>query len=259
MPRKQRCRRIACFPDYWTFTSPEGECADEIVLTIDEFETIRLIDYEGMTQEQCSQKMDVARTTVTDIYNNARNKLSAMLVEGRPLRIFGGSYRLDEELIADVNEKGSGVMRIAVTYENGEIFQHFGHTEQFKLYDVEDGKIVAEQIMDTDGNGHGALAGLLKVAGVDALICGGIGMGAVNALAHAGIRLYGQVTGNADAAVAALLEGRLDYSGEANCDHHGHEHACGTDEGNKEGCGGHACGEHEKEHECGHGEGCRSN
>ena len=68
-------------------------------------------------------------------------------------------------------------MRIAVTYENGDIFQHFGHTKQFKLYDIEEGKIVKEQIVDTNGQGHGALSGFLTNAGVEALICGGIGGG----------------------------------------------------------------------------------
>ena len=69
-------------------------------------------------------------------------------------------------------------MRIAVTYENGEIFQHFGHTEQFKIYDVEDGKIISSEVVDAGGSGHGALAGVLSALKVDALICGGIGGGA---------------------------------------------------------------------------------
>ena len=133
-------------------------------------------------------------------------------------------------------------MRIAVTYENGEIFQHFGHTEQFKLYDVSDGKIVGERIVPTNGSGHGALAGFLKAAQVDALICGGIGMGAQNALAEAGIALYGGVTGSADAAAKALAEGVLRFDPDAKCDHHGHGHEHGE---------GHACGHHGGD--CGHG------
>ena len=82
-------------------------------------------------------------------------------------------------------------MRIAVTYENGQIFPHFGRTEQFKLYDVDNGAVTASQVIGTNGNGHGALAGFLRAQGVEALICGGIGGGAQSALAAAGITLYG--------------------------------------------------------------------
>ena len=131
-------------------------------------------------------------------------------------------------------------MRIAVPYENGEIFQHFGHTEQFKLYDVEDGKIVSSQVVDSNGSGHGALAGVLSALRVDALICGGIGGGAQAALAAAGIRLYGGVTGSADAAAEALAAGKLVFNPNAHCDHHdrhGEEHDCGN-----HGCGHHSCG-----------------
>ena len=89
-------------------------------------------------------------------------------------------------------------MKIAVTYENGNVFQHFGHTEQFKLYDVQDGKVVSSQVVDTNGSGHGALAGFLAAHQVEALICGGIGGGAQMALAQAGIRLYAGCSGDAD-------------------------------------------------------------
>lgn len=133
-------------------------------------------------------------------------------------------------------------MRIAVTYENGQVFQHFGHTSQMKVYDVEEGRIVREQIADTTGSGHGALAGFLAGLKVDTLICGGIGGGAQEALAQAGIRLFGGVTGGADEAVKALLAGTLDYSADVRCGHHEHEgHGqCGED---KHGCSGGHCGE----------------
>ncbi len=128
-------------------------------------------------------------------------------------------------------------MKIAVTYENGEIFQHFGHTEQFKLYTVENGKVIQEQVVGTNGSGHGALAGFLKNTGVNTLICGGIGGGAQTALRDAGIKLYGGVSGHADDAVQNLLNGTLGYDPDVHCDHHSHEqghaHSCGT-----HGCGG---------------------
>ena len=133
-------------------------------------------------------------------------------------------------------------MRIAVTYENGEIFQHFGHTQQFKVYDVQEGKIVASQVIDTMGSGHGALAGVLTALNADVLICGGIGGGARMALAAAGIQLFGGVSGSADAAAEALVAGKLAYNPNVQCNHHGHHHGEGHT------CGDHGCGSN---HHCG--------
>lgn len=242
MPRKPRCRWIGGYPDHWEFFPDEIAGGEPVVMSLDEFETIRLLDREGLTQEQCGERMGVARTTVTAIYESARRKIAEALVDGKRLRIRGGSYRLSDQGTENIIGKGTDSMRIAVTYENGEIFQHFGHTEQFKLYDVEDDRIVAEQIVSTNGSGHGALAGFLKAAQVDALICGGIGMGAQNALAEAGIRLYGGVTGSADAAARALAEGTLRYDPDARCDHHGEGHECGHHHGDGNGrCADHHC------------------
>lgn len=137
-------------------------------------------------------------------------------------------------------------MKIAVTYENGNIFGHFGHTEQFKLYEINDGKIMSSTIVSTNGSGHGALAAFLHNHGVDTLICGGIGGGAINALTEAGIKLYGGVVGSADEAVEALLAGRLDYNPNVKCSHHEHEHGS---------CGEHGCGHH-GESGCGHHDSC---
>ena len=131
-------------------------------------------------------------------------------------------------------------MRIAVTYNNGEVFQHFGHTETFKVYEVRDGQVVSSRILGADGSGHGALATLLKDQAVDVLICGGIGGGAQAALEEQGIELCAGASGSADEAVAAYLSGELVNTG-ANCDHHGKGHSC-HDEGHgcheEGGCGG---------------------
>ena len=129
-------------------------------------------------------------------------------------------------------------MRIAVTYENGEVFQHFGHSSQFKIYTEDNGKIIASEVIDTNGSGHSALAGLLSALGVNALICGGIGGGAQMALAGAGISVYGGVTGNADKAAEDFVAGKLIYNPDAKCDHHDHGegHTCG-----EHGCGNHSC------------------
>lgn len=129
-------------------------------------------------------------------------------------------------------------MRIAVTHENGEIFQHFGHTAEFKIYEINDNKITRTDVIGTGTSGHGALSGMLSAIGVSVLICGGIGAGAQTALGKVGISIYGGVKGNADKAVEAFLEGKLQYNPDAKCDHHGHgdEHECGD-----HGCGEHSC------------------
>ena len=136
-------------------------------------------------------------------------------------------------------------MKIAVTYENGQIFQHFGHTEQFKIYNVENGKIVSSEVIDTCGSGHGALAGLLAEQNVSVLICGGIGGGAQMALASAGIKLFGGVSGSCDEAVGALLANNLNFNPEVRCDHHDHEHGEGGHSCTDHGCGSHNCGNHD--------------
>ena len=132
-------------------------------------------------------------------------------------------------------------MKIAVTYENGQIFQHFGHTEQFKIYDTDDGKILSDEIVSTNGSGHGALAGLLRSLNADVLICGGIGGGAQAALADAGIKLYGGVSGSCDEAVQALLAGNLGYDPDVKCSDHDNEHGEGGHTCSEHGCGGHSC------------------
>lgn len=132
-------------------------------------------------------------------------------------------------------------MRIAVTYDNGNVFQHFGHTEAFKIYDVDSGEIKANEVVSTNGSGHGALAGFLRLNNVDTLICGGIGGGAQNALAESGIKLYGGVSGNADEAVKALIEGRLEFNPDVQCSHHNHEHGNGEHQCGEHGCGNHSC------------------
>lgn len=242
MPRPIRCRRIERLPVYRSFSPDDTAASESVQMTVDEFEAFRLLDNEGLTQEACAARMNIARTTVTAIYDSARKKIADALVNGKRLLIAGGCCEFQPvELYQDIMEKGSNSMRIAVTYENGEVFQHFGHTAQFKLYDAEDGRITAEQVVDTNGSGHGALAGFLQAVKADALICGGIGMGAQMALADAGIRLYPGVQGPADAAAEALAAGTLDFDPDAHCDHHDHhEHHHDGD------CGHESC----KDHHC---------
>ena len=256
---KCRKRRICREPDYVIFQSENG-LDDVTTLTVDEYEAIRQIDMEGLSQEECAKKMCVARTTAQLIYNSARKKIAESIVLGKSIRIEGGNYILCDgspccencckstQPVNYMQKKGENVMRIAVTYENGEVFQHFGRTENFKIYEVENNKIVNSQVMGSNGIGHGALAGLLSGNQIDVLICGGLGGGAQAALAEAGIEVCSGAEGDADQAVEAYLKGELISTG-VNCDHHHEEkegHSCGSNcgDGGCSGCGG-GCGSHQ--------------
>lgn len=132
-------------------------------------------------------------------------------------------------------------MKIAVTFDNGQVFQHFGHCQYFKIYEAENGAVGSSQVVNATGSGHGALAGFLKEHDVQTLICGGIGAGARTALAEMGIQLYPGVSGDADESVKALLNGTLRYQPDVVCSHHHegghncHGGSCGED---KHGCMG---------------------
>lgn len=217
MARSIRCRRICFEPQYDSFSPCRAGSTEQVRLTVDEFEAVRLIDYEKRTHEQCARQMGISRTTITEMYERARTKIADCLVGGKTLYISGGNYVLCDgsaqgycgkkcrraEITAEIagERKDDRIMKIAVTYENGNVFQHFGHTEQFKVYDIKDGRVADTQ------------------------------------LAEAGIRLYGGVSGNADEAVELLLAGKLAFNPDVHCDHHGHHGNghCGED---KHGCTG---------------------
>ena len=253
MSRPMKKRRVSALPPCTRFMPQGCEDAPEVTISLEEYECIRLLDYVGMTQEECARQMGVARTTVQALYLAARKRMAGCLVEGRPLVISGGSFELcpacqhSPHPVRLSMQKGSNSpMKLAVTYDNGQIFQHFGHTEEFKVYTIENNEIKESHILSSNGVGHGALATLLQEEDISTLICGGIGGGAQNALAQAGITLYGGVQGSADEAVNAFLAGKLAYDPAVHCDHHGHGHG----EGHSCGGHGHGCGGH------GHGHGC---
>ncbi|MBR4400289.1 MAG: DUF134 domain-containing protein [Synergistes sp.] len=243
MARPCKRRRVFCEPccRHFAPADSEGNSLPPVIMTVDELESVRLIDLEGLSQEECAESLGIARSTAQNLYGRARLKIARCIVNGRPLKISGGEYFLCpggqprrkaactgglEYPAEENNDNGRKKrVRVAVTYENGKIFQHFGHTEEFKVYDIEDGRIVKSAVTGSDGQGHGALAGLLAGRGVDALICGGIGGGAQMALAEAGIRVYAGVSGDADAAVDALIAGTLRYQEGASCSHHGEGHS----------------------------------
>ena len=129
-------------------------------------------------------------------------------------------------------------MKIAVTCENDQVFQHFGHTPGFAVFETEAGKIISEKRISSGDSGHGALAVLLSEEKIDLLICGGIGGGAVNALAQANIFVVGGAEGNVREVTEAFLNGTLQVRAEYHCNHHQSDgHNCGS-----HGCGSHSCG-----------------
>ncbi|MCD8018605.1 MAG: DUF134 domain-containing protein [Clostridiales bacterium] len=250
MARPIKCRRICQEPDYDQFV-PDGTSSEESVfLTLDEYEVIRLIDLNKMTHVQCAQQMCVAKTTVTEIYESAREKIADSIVNGKRLVIKGGHYRVcdgheccrfsglclkrQESFPCTMMEtdavsantlalKEDQTLRIAVPYENGEVYQHFGRAERFQFCDVKKEKIVREQVVETDGLNHGALPVLLANAKTDILICGGIGYRARQTFEKLNVTVYDGVSGNVEDAVRIFIEGKLVSNPDIQCGHHKEE------------------------------------
>ena len=282
MPRPCKRRRVCGHPSCGRFGPADSPCdRPDVIMGLDEFEAIRLIDLEGLRQEQCAAQMRVSRTTVTEIYERARHKVADALVNGRTLVIRGGNYEVCEgacahecagrcrwkygELASALeNLLGDEIMRIAIPVKNENIYQHFGMASTFKVYDIEEKRVVNTFFIESAGTGHGAKVGPLVDNQVDCVICGGIGEGAVGQLSGAGIFLIAGVSGDADEAVEAALSHSLksDLAAAAAKSRHQYRHQHGRGgEGCGCGCGGHGHGEGEcgcggHGHGEGHGEGC---
>ena len=229
MPRPCRCRRVCSEPLVDVFgpaSEPDAGGVPPVVLLVEEYEALRIMDYEGRTHEQCAAQMRVSRTTVTEIYERARHKVADALVNGRTLVIRGGNYEVCEgacahecagrcrwkygELASALeNLLGDEIMRIAIPVKNENIYQHFGMASTFKVYDIEEKRVVNTFFIESAGTGHGAKVGPLVDNQVDCVICGGIGEGAVGQLSGAGIFLIAGVSGDADEAVEAALSHSL--------------------------------------------------
>lgn len=221
MARPQRCRRVCCEPQYTCFVPSETRISDQIYLTVDEYEVIRLVDLEKLSHKQCSNIMEISRTTVTEIYEKARYKLANAIVNGKKLEILGGNYRICDEHPHSSCKKicrkkrihktfaKDHLLKIAVPYDRGEIFQHFGHTKQFKIYEVLNKKIIRTEIIETLGFGHETMTQLLVDHGIEVLICGCIGNKAQKALEDLNIELYDRFSNKTDEAVQELIEGKL--------------------------------------------------
>jgi predicted DNA-binding protein (UPF0251 family)/predicted Fe-Mo cluster-binding NifX family protein len=223
MPRPCATRRIGQGPHSCRFgPQGEGDARAEIALGFDEFEALRLSDYEGLYQEAAARRMGVSRQTYGRILESARRKLSKALVEGAQIRIEGGAVRVAKQ------EEEEAMKMIAVPTRDRQVDSHFGHCDHYTIYGVEGGAIVSETTMAA-GQGCGCKSGIgaiLAREGVSLLIAGNMGQGALNALRASGIEVLRGASGPARAAVEAYLAGKLADSGIGCASHEAH-HECG--------------------------------
>ncbi len=221
MPRPRRCRAVTSCPRESTF-APKGMCPrerEEIALLLDEFEAIRLADYEGLYQEEAARAMGVSRQTFGRIIESARKKVADMLVNGKSLRVVGG--------VVSEGPKGAISMKIAVPSRGDVIDAHFGHCEQYRVYTAENGQVVSEETVPSPA-GCGCksnIASTLASRGVTLMLAGNMGDGAVRVLSGQGIEVVRGCSGGTRAAVDAWLSGSLKDSGEV-CHEHGDDHEC---------------------------------
>lgn len=240
MPRKPGPKIIRAMPAARIFlpsSYPPDDARGGIFLLLEEWEALRLVDYAGMEQSQAARSMGISRQSVQMLVSSARGKLARAVVEGLALRIQGESNLTNKN--DTLSMKRNSTMKIAVTAQNDQVFPHFGRTPEFYVVSAENGKIIEEGTLPAPAEGHGALVGFLVEQGTDALICGGVGGGAVNSLRAAGIQIYAGAAGPVKEQVLSLLSGHLPQQGEANCDHHD-EHGHGHGHGH----GGEGCGHH---------------
>ncbi len=220
MPRPVMDRRVSGRPASTLF-KPAGIPAMEIpelVLTLDEFEALRLADYDGLYQEAAAMRMGVSRQTFGRIVENARRKVADALVNGKALRVEGGNA---------VPGKEETTMKIAVPTKDGAVDAHFGHCSHYTIYTVDGGSIVSEETLASPaGCGcKSGVAGDLARAGIGTMIAGNIGGGAVRVLGSFGIHVVRGASGSVRTAAEAFLAGKIADTG-ANCSEHGDDHEC---------------------------------
>ena len=246
MPRPRKWRNVCCLPEHKRFGPlPPGNADSVINMAVDEYETIRLIDLEGFTQEECASQMNIARTTVQGIYSEARKKIAEALVNGKVLFIAGGEYRLCDETgkacgagcrrhrcgrgvkgMTVENREENKMRKIAVASENGLVTDHFGHCESFMIFVVEANQIVQEETIPNPGHKPGFLPNFLADIGVRVIISGSMGAGAREIFTEKGIEVIVGATGKAKTAVEQYLQGKLQSTGSV-CHEHRHHDECG--------------------------------
>jgi predicted DNA-binding protein (UPF0251 family)/predicted Fe-Mo cluster-binding NifX family protein len=224
MSRPKKKKLISAEPAYRCFGC-RGRCeAPKIEMSLEEYETIALLDGAGLSQEETAFRMGVSRTTITALYASARAKIADFLIHGKRLSLAGGCYEIAKgdapQGIDAYQKEGKENMKIAVSYENEQVFQHFGQSPSFKLYEIKDKKVRATQVEATAGVGHRDLIPWLQERHVNVLICGGIGGMAIDLLKEAGIACYAGVMGQADEAVQQFLADQLVSVSTPTCDCH---------------------------------------
>jgi len=226
MGRNKQLRQILSNPQAAGFrpfgrNCKRGEC---IELLFDEYETVRLLDYEGRQQAEAAELMKISRPTLTRIYMEARHKLAKAIVEGLQIRITGGNtdfvtYQSNKTNIVIMNQK------IAIPTNDGVLWPHFGKAPQVTIVTIEDGQVKETIVLDAPEHEHGAMPRFIAAHGCTDVLCGGLGGGAVNMLNQLGIEVH---AGAPAIPVAELLSqylgGTIIY-GDGSCHH--------------DGCGGH--------------------
>jgi predicted DNA-binding protein (UPF0251 family)/predicted Fe-Mo cluster-binding NifX family protein len=231
MARPKKNRIVQGEPPYRCFGTLGRYDAPKVEMSVDEYETLILLDGENLSQEEAAFRMGVSRTTITGIYASARKKIATFLLEGDRLSIAGGCYEIQpSKKTHGVKEmKGKKSMKIALSYEKGEIFPHFGQSPSFLFVEVVDGKVVKENVEPTNGVSHRDLIPWLQERKVDAVIVGGIGEMAISLLQNAKILTYAGVEGKADDALKDYLANKLQCIDEPTCYCEGEEkegHCC---------------------------------
>ena len=249
MPRPEKQRRICPLSGERRFDT-EGN-APALTIRADELEALRLCDLEELSQTEAALRMGISRGTLQRLLYSAHRQIAFALVRGRSIHLdpptesrcaqAGGCGKTCRFCRKNrkTTKRGGKNMIIALTSSNGEVFQHFGHTPEFTIYETKGGELLGPRVVPTGEKGHGALADILDALGVEVLICGGIGGGAQMALDEIGVKVVGGASGKVADVVAAFLKGELEVNPDFRCHHHDHDagHKCG-----EHGCGEHRCG-----------------
>jgi len=225
MPRPIKERSIREKPVCCRFIPEKIQNTETMILTMDEFDVIRKCDYERLSQENCAQTMNVSRTTVQRIYASARQKIAEALILGKVLEVDGGivSFNSEDDSSNYKNEKGEVSMKIAIGLDGEKVADHFGHCNDFRVYEIVDNKVINQEDIHDDVHVHQARPQFLKDLGVDVLIMNSMGKGAYNRLIALGIKTINAENKRVEEALNSYL------SQELNVELVGHEcHGCGS-------------------------------